>query len=153
MVTEMLSAQSGYTVVNADTISSARILVLHLVLEHCLLSPHPSLMHFERTLSTGCDCAFNKCFVHGLLQGGPFLCDPCGKAFTAFAATSSDDCDLIACNIDQLLLTMQQLQGDGPAGVWVSSTQMLLSIPPDYSLDWAPYEVCSLGLPSKRAHA
>ncbi|EGD80832.1 hypothetical protein PTSG_11727 [Salpingoeca rosetta] len=100
MVTEMLSSQQGFTVVNADTIAKARILILHL--------------------------------------GGPFLCDPCGKAFTNFGATSpTSDCSLIASNVDQLLATMDKLQRGGPAGVWVCSSQMLLSIPDDYTMDWS----------------
>eukprot|EP00043_Microstomoeca_roanoka_P014311 m.141571 g.141571 ORF g.141571 m.141571 type:complete len:1080 (+) comp15983_c0_seq1:70-3309(+) len=98
MVTEMLSAQSGFTVVNADTIADAKILVLHL--------------------------------------GGPFLCDPCGKAFTAFAAKTDGSCHLLACNVDQLLHSMSRLQQGGPAGVWICSTEMLLSLPPTTPISW-----------------
>lgn len=99
VVTEYLSAQAGHTVVTAETLEDARVLVLHL--------------------------------------GGSFPCDPCGKAFTTFGAlTSTDESRLLTCNVDHLLMTMGRLSHKAPPGVWVCSTEMLLSLPSDVNLDW-----------------
>ena len=69
--------------------------------------------------------------------GGSFPCDPCGKAFTTFGAiTSTADSRLLTCNVDHLLTTMGRLSNGAPPGVWVCSTEMLLSLPAVVDIDW-----------------
>lgn len=72
IVTEYLSALAGHTVVSADVLTEARILIMHL--------------------------------------GSAYLCDPCGKGFTTFAATQrSDTHQGLLCNVDHLLRAMDRL--------------------------------------------
>lgn len=93
VVTEWLSADSGYTVISPDVLAKRRILILHL--------------------------------------GREYAYEPCGKAFMAVpnetAGTTS--------NLENLLHLVSQMQENGPPGVWICSTDMVLSCS-DTVINW-----------------
>ncbi|XP_029464770.1 L-fucose kinase isoform X2 [Rhinatrema bivittatum] len=73
-----------------------------------------------------------------LHMGRDFPFDDCGRAFTCLPA---EDTTAVAeapvCNLDSLLMTMTRKLGPGsPPGVWVCSTDMILSIPSAPEIDW-----------------
>lgn len=91
-VSEHLAAHSGYTVVNADTIQNARILIL--------------------------------------LLGSTFPFGVCGHSFMPYykSVVGSDfNMSNPATNFEHLLLLLNKICVNSPAGVWVSSTDMILS--------------------------
>uniref|UniRef100_A0A452URW6 L-fucose kinase n=1 Tax=Ursus maritimus TaxID=29073 RepID=A0A452URW6_URSMA len=90
---EHLSARAGFTVVTADVLHSARILILHM--------------------------------------GRDFPFDDCGRAFTCLPVENLQaPVEAVVCNLDCLLDIMSHRLGPGsPPGVWVCSTDMLLSVP------------------------
>ncbi|KAM7283259.1 L-fucose kinase [Ixodes scapularis] len=85
VVTELLSADSGYTVISPDVLTKSRILVLH--------------------------------------HGREYAYEPCGKAFMALP----NKVDGTASNLENLLRLVSQMQESGPPGVWICSTDMVLS--------------------------
>ncbi|EDV25942.1 uncharacterized protein TRIADDRAFT_55544 [Trichoplax adhaerens] len=105
VVAEHLSSLAGHTVVNPDVLANADILIL--------------------------------------LMGRNYLFDPCGRAFTTMPAMYSgahhitgSDTENIACNIDFIIYTLTNvICPNSPPGVWVCSTDMLLSIPSEKAID------------------
>ncbi|XP_036296947.1 L-fucose kinase isoform X2 [Pipistrellus kuhlii] len=97
---EHLSARAGFSVVTADVLQSARILILHM--------------------------------------GRDFPFDDCGRAFTCLPVENPQaPVEALVCNLDRLLDIMTHRLGPGsPPGVWVSSTDMLLSVPPNPGITW-----------------
>lgn len=97
---EHLSARAGFTVVTADVLHLAWILILHL--------------------------------------GRDFPFDDCGRAFTCLPLESPQAPEeALVCNLDCLLDIMTHRLGPGcPPGVWVCSTDMLLSIPVNPEISW-----------------
>uniref|UniRef100_A0A8C8RF37 L-fucose kinase n=1 Tax=Pelusios castaneus TaxID=367368 RepID=A0A8C8RF37_9SAUR len=70
--------------------------------------------------------------------GRDFPFDVCGRAFTCLPVEDpSALAEALTCNLDSLLGTMtQQLCKDSPPGVWVCSTDMLLTVPLPVEIDW-----------------
>lgn len=101
---EHLSARAGCTVVTADVLREARILVLHM--------------------------------------GRDFPFDDCGRAFTCLPVEDPEaPAETLTCNLDSLLGTMtQQLCRGSPPGVWVCSTDMLLSLPVEAEIAWDGFQ-------------
>ncbi|XP_069918830.1 L-fucose kinase isoform X2 [Oryctolagus cuniculus] len=97
---EHLSARAGFTVVTADVLHSAWILILHM--------------------------------------GRDFPFDDCGRAFTCLPVESPQAPEeALVCNLDSLLDIMTFRLGPGcPPGVWVCSTDMLLSVPGNPEICW-----------------
>uniref|UniRef100_A0A452URU3 L-fucose kinase n=1 Tax=Ursus maritimus TaxID=29073 RepID=A0A452URU3_URSMA len=97
---EHLSARAGFTVVTADVLHSARILILHM--------------------------------------GRDFPFDDCGRAFTCLPVENLQaPVEAVVCNLDCLLDIMSHRLGPGsPPGVWVCSTDMLLSVPLNPGISW-----------------
>ncbi|XP_078527713.1 L-fucose kinase isoform X2 [Lissotriton helveticus] len=97
---EHLSARAGYTVVSADVLQNAWILIMHM--------------------------------------GRDFPFDDCGRAFTCLPVEDPNAAaEALVCNLDSLLETMTQKVCPGsPPGVWVCSTDMMLSIPSGPGIDW-----------------
>ncbi|XP_062032372.1 L-fucose kinase isoform X2 [Lepus europaeus] len=97
---EHLSARAGFTVVTADVLHSAWILILHM--------------------------------------GRDFPFDDCGRAFTCLPVESPQAPEeALVCNLDCLLDIMTYRLGPGcPPGVWVCSTDMLLSVPGNPEICW-----------------
>eukprot|EP00039_Didymoeca_costata_P007148 m.96786 g.96786 ORF g.96786 m.96786 type:complete len:1097 (-) comp13559_c0_seq1:132-3422(-) len=78
-----------------------------------------------------------------LHMGGSFTCDPLGKAFTTFAACrkSPNQNEELLCNVDCLLETMERLRQGAPPGVWICSTEMLLSLSSEpLNVDWSSFQ-------------
>ncbi|XP_074864421.1 L-fucose kinase [Carettochelys insculpta] len=73
-----------------------------------------------------------------LHMGRDFPFDDCGRAFTCLPVEDPDALDeALTCNLDSLLQTMtQQLCRGSPPGVWVCSTDMLLTVPLAAEIDW-----------------
>ncbi|XP_068169500.1 L-fucose kinase [Antennarius striatus] len=115
---EHLSNRAGYTVVTADILNDAHILILHV--------------------------------------GRDFPWSSCGRAFCWLPQERLDQkVQAPVCCLDLLLeyLTNQICPGS-PPGVWVSSTDMILSIPPDFTLSWEGFAgVRVLALPGDISYA
>ncbi|XP_060537497.1 L-fucose kinase isoform X6 [Pantherophis guttatus] len=101
---EHLSAQAGYTVVTADILQEARILVLHM--------------------------------------GRDFLFDDCSRAFLCLPLEDpAAPTEALACHLDRLLATLTERVCKGsPPGVWVSSTDMFLTVPAMPEIDWQSFQ-------------
>ncbi|XP_068267235.1 L-fucose kinase isoform X3 [Nyctibius grandis] len=115
---EHLSARAGCTVVTADVLREARILILH----------------------TGRDFSF----------------DDCGRAFTCLPVEEPGaPAEALVCNLDSLLGTMtQRLCVGSPPGVWVCSTDMLLTVPSAPEIDWDGFQgVRVIAVPGSQAYA
>lgn len=93
VVTEWLSADSGYTVISPDVLTKSQILILHL--------------------------------------GREYAYEPCGKAFMAVPNETSST----SSNLENLLRLVSQMQKNGPPGVWICSTDMVLSYS-ETVIDW-----------------
>ncbi|NXK68312.1 FUK kinase, partial [Sylvietta virens] len=115
---EHLSARGGGTVVTADVLRDARILILHM--------------------------------------GRDFSFDDCGRAFTCLPAEEPDAAaEALVCNLDSLLGTMtHRLCVGSPPGVWVCSTDMLLTVPSTPGINWDGFQgVRVIAVPGSPAYA
>ncbi|XP_032926040.1 L-fucose kinase isoform X1 [Catharus ustulatus] len=115
---EHLSARAGYTVVTADVLRDARILILHM--------------------------------------GRDFSFDDCGRAFTCLPAEEPGAAaEALVCNLDSLLGTMtHRLCVGSPPGVWVCSTDMLLTVPSTPGINWDGFQgVRVIAVPGSPAYA
>ncbi|XP_034391614.1 LOW QUALITY PROTEIN: L-fucose kinase [Cyclopterus lumpus] len=116
---EHLSSREGHTVVTADVLDEAHILILH--------------------------------------SGRDFPWSSCSQAFCWLPAPEDPDHRVQApvCCLDLLLDRLgTQICPGSPPGVWVCSTDMILSIPPDYSLSWDGFSgVRVLALPGDVSYA
>ncbi|KAJ7312061.1 hypothetical protein JRQ81_006396 [Phrynocephalus forsythii] len=112
---EHLSAQAGCTVVTSDVLQTAWVLILHM--------------------------------------GRDFLFDDCSRAFTCLPLEDpAAPVEALACNLDSLLHTLThqvsradptaaaRAAGQAPPGVWVCSTDMLLSVPTRTELAWQGFQ-------------
>ncbi|NXO23926.1 FUK kinase, partial [Cisticola juncidis] len=115
---EHLSARAGCTVVTADVLRDARILILHM--------------------------------------GREFSFDDCGRAFTCLPAEEPGAAaEALVCNLDSLLATMtHRLCVGSPPGVWVCSTDMLLTVPSTPGINWDGFQgVRVIAAPGSPAYA
>ncbi|XP_075393744.1 L-fucose kinase [Tenrec ecaudatus] len=115
---EHLSARAGFTVVTADVLQLARILILHM--------------------------------------GRDFPLDDCGRAFTCLPVEDPQaPVEAVVCNLDCLLDIMTHRLGPGsPPGMWVCSTDMLLSVPPNPGISWDDFRGARvIALPGSVAYA
>ncbi|XP_031978130.1 L-fucose kinase isoform X1 [Corvus moneduloides] len=115
---EHLSARAGCTVVTADVLRDARILILHV--------------------------------------GRDFSFDDCGRAFTCLPAEEPGaPAEALVCNLDSLLGTMtHRLCVGSPPGVWVCSTDMLLTVPSTPGVNWDSFQgVRVIAVPGSPAYA
>uniref|UniRef100_U3JY51 Fucose kinase n=1 Tax=Ficedula albicollis TaxID=59894 RepID=U3JY51_FICAL len=115
---EHLSARAGCTVVTADVLRDARILILHM--------------------------------------GRDFSFDDCGRAFTCLPAEEPGAAaEALVCNLDSLLGTMtHRLCVGSPPGVWVCSTDMLLTVPSTPGINWDGFQgVRVIAVPGSPAYA
>ncbi|XP_019509452.1 PREDICTED: L-fucose kinase isoform X3 [Hipposideros armiger] len=73
-----------------------------------------------------------------LHMGRDFPFDDCGRAFTCLPVENPQaPVEAVVCNLDCLLDIMSYRLGPGsPPGVWVCSTDMLLSVPPNPGISW-----------------
>ncbi|KAM9377155.1 L-fucose kinase isoform 2-T2 [Pholidichthys leucotaenia] len=115
---EHLSSRAGYTVITADALDDAHILILH----------------------TGRDFPFSSC----------------SRAFCWLPEEKPDQkVQAPVCCLDLLLdcLTKQICPGS-PPGVWVCSTDMILTVPPDFVLSWDGFSgVRAVALPGDVSYA
>ncbi|CAH1269935.1 FUK [Branchiostoma lanceolatum] len=92
-------------------------------------------------------------------MGRDFPYNPCGKAFTTLPATLTADTavgyDGLFCNLDSLLDTMtRKISPGSPPGVWVCSTDMLLTVPNILEVDWTEFNgVCAVTVAADVAYA
>ena len=119
VVAEHLGAKLGHTIVTADILQDANILLMHM--------------------------------------GRNFPFDSCGRTFTSLPLIHKDshDAEFVFTNFDMLLNTVSTyLAVDAPPGVWVCSTDMLLSIPVPLSADQFRYrEFCIIATPASHRYA
>nr|XP_042133636.1 L-fucose kinase isoform X3 [Peromyscus maniculatus bairdii] len=80
----------------------------------------------------------NSAWILILHMGRDFPFDDCGRAFTCLPVENPQaPVEALVCNLDCLLDIMTHRLGPGsPPGVWVCSTDMLLSVPPNPGIDW-----------------
>ncbi|XP_064315301.1 L-fucose kinase isoform X2 [Phalacrocorax carbo] len=115
---EHLSARAGCTVVTADVLREARILIMHM--------------------------------------GRDFSFDDCGRAFTCLPVEEPGaPAEALVCNLDSLLGTMtHRLCVGSPPGVWVCSTDMLLTVPSAPGIDWNGFQgVRVIAVPGSQEYA
>ncbi|XP_006878926.1 PREDICTED: L-fucose kinase [Elephantulus edwardii] len=91
-----------------------------------------------------------------LHMGRDFPLDDCGRAFTCLPVENPQaPVEAVVCNLDCLLDIMSHRLGPGsPPGVWVCSTDMLLSIPPNPGINWDGFRGARvIALPGSTAYA
>ncbi|XP_075290022.1 L-fucose kinase isoform X2 [Opisthocomus hoazin] len=91
-----------------------------------------------------------------LHTGRDFSFDDCGRAFTCLPAEEPGaPAEALVCNLDSLLGTMaQRLCVGSPPGVWVCSTDMLLTVPSAPGIDWDGFQgVRVIAVPGSQAYA
>ncbi|XP_020752313.2 L-fucose kinase isoform X2 [Odocoileus virginianus] len=91
-----------------------------------------------------------------LHTGRDFAFDDCGRAFTCLPVENPQaPVEAVVCNLDCLLDTMSHRLGPGsPPGVWVCSTDMLLSVPPSPGISWDGFRGArGIALPGSTAYA
>ncbi|KAG7231612.1 hypothetical protein INR49_011007 [Caranx melampygus] len=139
---EHLSNRAGHTVVTADVLDDAHVLILHTV------SPAVLQMFL-------CECpAADSCWFS--LQGRDFPWSSCSRAFCWLPREDPDQrVQAPVCCVDLLLdLLSSQICPGAPPGVWVCSTDMILSVPPDFALSWEGFSgVRVLALPGDVSYA
>ncbi|KAF6722103.1 L-fucose kinase [Oryzias melastigma] len=115
---EHLSSRAGYTVVTADVLDDAHILILH--------------------------------------TGRDFPWSSCSRAFCWLPQEKPDQqIQAPVCCLDLLLDCLNtQICPGSPPGVWVCSTDMILTVPPDFALTWEGFSgVRVLALPGDVSYA
>ncbi|XP_026975109.1 L-fucose kinase isoform X6 [Sagmatias obliquidens] len=91
-----------------------------------------------------------------LHMGRDFPFDDCGRAFTCLPVENPQaPVEAVVCNLDCLLDIMSHRLGPGsPPGVWVCSTDMLLSVPPNPGISWDGFRGARvIALPGSTAYA
>ncbi|NXT24565.1 FUK kinase, partial [Syrrhaptes paradoxus] len=91
-----------------------------------------------------------------LHTGRDFSFDDCGRAFTCLPVEEPDaPAEALVCNLDSLLGTMtQRLCVGSPPGVWVCSTDMLLTVPSAPGINWDGFQgVKVIAVPGSQAYA
>nr|XP_020017221.1 L-fucose kinase isoform X2 [Castor canadensis] len=80
----------------------------------------------------------HSAWIFILHMGRDFPFDDCGRAFTCLPVENPQaPVEALVCNLDCLLDVMTHRLGPGsPPGVWVCSTDMLLSVPPNLGISW-----------------
>ncbi|CAG5958481.1 unnamed protein product [Menidia menidia] len=115
---EHLSSRAGHTVVTADVLDQAHILILH--------------------------------------TGRDFPWSSCSRAFCWLPREEPGQrVQAPLCCLDLLLDRLSaQICPGSPPGVWVCSTDMVLCVPPDFSLSWEGFSgVRVLGVPGEASYA
>ncbi|XP_062442094.1 L-fucose kinase [Rhea pennata] len=88
--------------------------------------------------------------------GRDFSFDDCGRAFTCLPVEEPDaPAEALTCNLDSLLGTMtRRLCVGSPPGVWVCSTDMLLTVPAAPGIAWDGFRgVRVIAVPGSQAYA
>uniref|UniRef100_A0A8C2V248 L-fucose kinase n=1 Tax=Chinchilla lanigera TaxID=34839 RepID=A0A8C2V248_CHILA len=91
-----------------------------------------------------------------LHMGRDFPFDDCGRAFTCLPVENPQaPVEALVCNLDCLLDVMSHRLGPGsPPGVWVCSTDMLLSVPANPGISWDGFQGArAIALPGTPAYA
>ncbi|XP_017724226.1 PREDICTED: L-fucose kinase isoform X3 [Rhinopithecus bieti] len=91
-----------------------------------------------------------------LHMGRDFPFDDCGRAFTCLSVENPEaPVEALVCNLDCLLDIMTYRLGPGsPPGVWVCSTDMLLSVPVNPGISWDSFRGARvIALPGSLAYA
>ncbi|XP_008061505.2 L-fucose kinase [Carlito syrichta] len=91
-----------------------------------------------------------------LHMGRDFPFDDCGRAFTCLPVENTQaPVEALVCNLDNLLDIMTHRLGPGsPPGVWVCSTDMLLSVPAHPDISWDDFQGARvIALPGSPAYA
>lgn len=81
-----------------------------------------------------------------LHHGREYALEPCGKAFMSVPgihAASIDQINGHSTNLENLLNVTSQMQENGPPGVWVCSTDMILTCS-DVAINWSCVKDCLL---------
>ncbi|KAM4614483.1 L-fucose kinase [Discoglossus pictus] len=76
-----------------------------------------------------------------LHMGRDFVFDDCGRGFTALPVEDSQmPVASLTCNLDSLLDTLRhKLCPGSPPGVWICSTDMVLTLPSTPNIDWTHF--------------
>ncbi|XP_036130162.1 L-fucose kinase [Molossus molossus] len=91
-----------------------------------------------------------------LHMGRDFPFDDCGRAFTCLPVENPQaPVEAVVCNLDRLLDIMSYQLGPGsPPGVWVCSTDMQLSVPPNPGISWDGFRGAKvIAFPGSMAYA
>ncbi|NXH20299.1 FUK kinase, partial [Bucco capensis] len=91
-----------------------------------------------------------------LHMGRDFSFDDCGRAFTCLPVEEPEAlAEALVCNLDSLLETMtHRLCVGSPPGVWVCSTDMLLTVPSVPGINWDGFQgVRVIAVPGSQEYA
>ncbi|XP_032709869.1 L-fucose kinase isoform X2 [Lontra canadensis] len=91
-----------------------------------------------------------------LHMGRDFPFEDCGRAFTCLPVENPEaPVEAVVCNLDCLLDIMSHRLGPGsPPGVWICSTDMLLSVPLNPGISWDNFRGARvIALPGSTAYA
>ncbi|KAL4234744.1 hypothetical protein ACF0H5_006386 [Mactra antiquata] len=85
-----------------------------------------------------------------LHHGCSYAYDPCGRIFTTMPVKMADkDSDGLVFMLDLLLkMITEKIAVKSSPGIWVSSTDMVLTIPYDSEIPWEDCNVCAITVPS-----
>lgn len=85
-----------------------------------------------------------------LHNGRNYAYDPCGRPFTTLPVKlNGQHPDGLTCMIDVLVkLITEKIAVKSSPGVWVSSTDMILSMPNNADIPWEECNVCAITVPS-----
>ncbi|XP_064610503.1 L-fucose kinase-like [Liolophura sinensis] len=114
MVSEYISAKQGFSVVNADVLQDAHIIIIH--------------------------------------AGRKYPYDPCGRPFLTFPAKPKQpEYDCLVTHVDILIeLLTEKIAVNSPPGVWVCSTEMLITLTDNTVIEWEPCDVYALTIPEDK---
>ncbi|XP_063440263.1 L-fucose kinase-like isoform X2 [Mytilus trossulus] len=85
-----------------------------------------------------------------LHSGRPYPYDPCGRTFMVLPVSyTNPEYDGLITNVDLLIKNIsEKLAVKSGPGLWVSSTDMILSIPDNAEVPWKPCDACAITVPS-----
>ncbi|XP_052061066.1 L-fucose kinase-like isoform X2 [Mytilus californianus] len=85
-----------------------------------------------------------------LHSGRSYPYDPCGRTFMVLPVSyTNPEYDGLITNVDLLINNIsEKLAVKSGPGLWVSSTDMILSIPDNAEVPWKPCDACAITVPS-----
>ncbi|CAC5396601.1 FUK [Mytilus coruscus] len=85
-----------------------------------------------------------------LHSGRSYPYDPCGRTFMVLPVSyKNPEYDGLITNVDLLIKNIsEKLAVKSGPGLWVSSTDMILSIPDNAEVPWKPCDACAITVPS-----
>ncbi|KAF6026786.1 FUK [Bugula neritina] len=132
VIAENLAAQAGYTVVNSDVLDDAHILILHVGGHYMFNGTGRAFVNIPRSTSdiTSSSADDVISFDYGLMTTLDHL---------ILLMTNQVSVCVYVC-LCVCLSVCRIVAAGAPPGVWICSTDMILSIPQSFKIDWSAYK-------------